>query len=210
MARRKPRTTKTTTGLPATFIEAEEAEIEQIVREWRVEREATLTADYIYTFFATFYLQQLREDGPFSPSVVDYARRGHGVADLAVRKFAHEAMRYDRWSELPVEVRAYVTEGVLSGRGALPLVYPARAPQIINDLLRNMLLCLVVIKVPRHWPAVPLLTSKPPRRSAAAICGAVFGVSERTVQRIFAADKGMAWELTKFWETYRADQYGPA
>lgn len=197
MPRRNPRPPKTTTGLPATFIEAEEAEIERAVLKWRVENEERLTSEASHSYLADFFFRQLELNAEGdAAAIVDIANAGHPPADHALRRFIQKAVEDDRQKILPISVRNYERAGIM--RAPLSIGYPTRVPQVVNHAARDVAISLWILRVTKQWPAVPQVHSRQRRRSAAALVGKAFGLGEPQARRIFEARAELALKLLQF------------
>ena len=189
-------------SLPATFIEAEEAEIEEAVRAWRTRYEWHATSEASHRAFEAFFFDRLQNHSKTldAASIVDVARRGHPAADRALRHYIQLAIEHRRFHELPTSVWDYAREVV--ARSPLAVGYSSKAPQTGNHFARDVGISLWVNRVKTQWPAVPLLYSSKARRSAVALVGTACGLSEAHTRRIFQTRGEMTLRLAEFFHGY--------
>jgi hypothetical protein len=200
---REPRTPKTTAPLPATYAEAEERSIIEILLSWRPRYEELISSEESHKLFQADFLRRLQTGAGTldAATIVKLARHGHPPADLALRHYIQLAMEADRFQELETSVREYARE--VMARGPLPVGYPSTAWQGINNFKRDILITKLIDRVCARWPLVPPLHPKKGRRSAAAMVGKCLGLSESQTRRVYLARREIAQAFIEFMDSYR-------
>jgi hypothetical protein len=192
------------TNLPATFAEAEEAGIIDAVDEWYVRLADKLSSDGGHRAVQEDMYRQLeRGAGASLPLayIVAMADGNHPPADHALRAYIHAAIDADRFSELPVQVRAYSQRALTRPPAAAG--YPSNSPQVVNDFVRDIAIALLIDQIVLHWPQVPKLYSSQSRHSAAWLLAAVFNrhgikLAEQQVRRIYKGRQTLSRRLAEF------------
>jgi hypothetical protein len=205
MARkRKPRTTQATTGLPATYIEAEEMYIIEILLRWRPRYEELISSEESHKLFQADFLRRLQTGAGTldAATIVKFAQHGHGPADHAVREYVQIRSEDHRLDEMPTSVINYLRE-VIMVRGPLPVGYPSTCWQGLNNFKRDILITKLINTIHARWPAVPPLYSTGQRRSAAALVGKCLDLGEAQVRRIYKARREIAQQFIEFMDSYR-------
>ena len=196
---RKPRP-PAATGLPASYVEAEEDLIVRSVARWREFQGDGLTSEGSHAAFKSCFFEWLVNIPQDAPTIVRAARLGHPAADRALRHFVQCAMDADQFQQLPVSVRDYARESM--AQAPLAVGYPSQARQVANNFARDYAICFCVERVRKRYPAVPLYMAKKQRRSAADLVGQAFGLGEAQVRRIHKADGEIAEKIAAFFAGY--------
>jgi hypothetical protein len=205
---RKPREPKPPepSGLPATFVEAQEQIIQATVNDWRCRIQERITSAGSAEIIAADLLRllELHHQGgrpALEPGdIVDMAEGGHPPADHALRCFIERRMEADQFQQMPVSVRDYARRN--QWRAPLPVEYPSQAPQVVSKFTRDIAICVLIDLVVAQWPEVPRLNSTLRHRSAAYYVGATFTLSERHAARIYEARAEIAGRLATFMVGY--------
>src|SRR6516165_10402125 len=137
-SKREPRTPMLS-SLPATFAEAEEAEIIATLERWCARLADKLNSEAGHEAIRDDMLRQLQ--------------RGEG-ASLPVAYIVAMADA-DRFAELPVQVRAYAQRALTWP--PLPIGYPSNRPQVVNDYTRDLAIPFQVDQIVARWRQVPKL-----------------------------------------------------
>jgi len=192
------------TTLPATFAEAEEAEILAILERWYSRLTTKLDSEAGHNVVRDDMLRQLERGETASlplAYIIAMADAGHPPADHALRIYIHAAIDADRFGDLPVQVRAYSQRALT--RQPLPIGYPSRGSQVVNDYVRDIAVWFFHDQILARWPQVPPLHSTTARHSAAWLVGLLFTghgmkLSEQQVRRILKGRPTLARRLTEF------------
>ena len=197
-----PRKPSSKAGLPATFVEAEELEVLIEVSGWCARHWMFLTSRASHEEFEIFFFEQLQnaKGSLTAADIVDIARRGHPPADRALRHFIQVCSEDRCLDAMPTSVLDYLMRDVAT-RPPLP-EYPSTAPQTANHFARDVAICWWIPLVQERYPKLPRLYSSGKRRSAVALVGAAFGLSERQTLRIYQARAAMAEQLVRFFHGY--------
>lgn len=192
--KREPRP-PTLTNLPATFAEAEEAEILDTLDQWCGRLTDKLNSEAGHEVVRDDMVRQLDRDVNDAASlptayIVAMADAGHPPADHALRIFIHNAIDLDRFNNLPVQVRAYAMRAQL--RGPLPIGYSSNRSQVVNDFTRDMIIPILIDQIVLRWPMVPEHYSSQTRHSACWLLALVLPrhghvLKEQQVRRICKA-----------------------
>ena len=190
-----------TTALPVTFTEAMEQWIADAVRKWYAQHEAQLSSEASHQLFVADFLHRLQTgSGTLEAAhIVEFARNGHPPADHALRRFVLLAAEARRLDSLPSSVLGYMQ--VIATHAPLPVGYPSTASQIINNFIRDIVLCRAVARVMVLWPGVPL------KSSARRRCGGGLGRGRVWPQRGSSSPHlpgsgDLAQRFQKFMATY--------
>lgn len=204
---RKPRPPTAKPHLPATFAEAEEAEIIAALERWFPRIADKLTPEFAHEFTRDEIARQLeRGEGAALPLdyIVAMAEAGHPVADHALREWIRAAIRVDGFDDLPLDVRNYARRVLDPNRAPLPPGYPSNRPQVVNDRIRDRAIGVLIDQIVSRWPHVPKLYSSQTRRSAAWLVALVFsrhGVkpgTEKRAREIYEALPTQSRRLAEF------------
>jgi hypothetical protein len=193
--------------LPATFAEAEEAEIIATLEQWYARLADKSTSEAAHMCFRDDMVRQLErgERGENASLPISYivamADAKHPPADHALRIHIHAAIDADRFNDLPVQIRAYAQRALT--QPPLPIGYPSNCPQVVNDYVRDNAIHLLIDLIVAHWPAVPKLYSSQTRHSAAWLLALVLTrhgskLSEQQVRRIYNGRKTHGRRVAKF------------
>ena len=172
---RKPRPPIATPDLPATFAEAEEAEIIVTLEQWYPRIAAKLTSEFAHETMRDDILRQLERGAAASlpmAYIVAMADADHPAADHALRTYIHAAIDVDHFNDLPVQVRAYAQRALT--RPPLAPGYPSNQAQVVNDRTRDIAVAFLIDQIVLRWPQVPKLYSSQARHSAAWLLALVF------------------------------------
>ena len=203
--KRKPRPATATPGLPATFAEAEEAEIIATLEQWYPRIADWLTSEFSHEVVRNDMLRQLeRGEGASLPLayIIAMADAEHPPADDALRSYIHAAIDADRFNDLPVQIRAYAQRALT--RPPLPPGYPSNRSQVVNDYSRDTGIRLLIDEIVLRWPAVPKLYSSQTRHSAAWLLALVFArhgmkpAKEQQMRRIYKERETFPRRLAEF------------
>ena len=202
-SKREPRTPMLS-SLPATFAEAEEAEIIATLERWCARLADKLNSEAGHEAIRDDMLRQLqRGEGASLPVayIVAMADAEHPPADHALRIYIHAAIDADRFAELPVQVRAYAQRALT--RPPLPIGYPSNRPQVVNDFTRDIAICLMIDQTVLRWPKAPQLYSSQTRHSAAWLLALVLTrhgikLAEQQVRRIYKKRQTLNRRLAEF------------
>lgn len=199
---RKRATRTPTGGVPATFAAAQDEIIQSTVNGWRAHiDDAKINSEASCRLIeaSLFHQLELHEQGctRLEPrEIVDMALAGHGPADAAIRRFAGPRIGDERVHRLPAAVRDYASRAVYSP--PLSVAYSSRAPQVVNNFMRDMLIPGMVDMVVTRWPEVPRLYSTPRHRSAASYVGMAWGLKERQTAHICENRPVLSEQLATF------------
>jgi len=202
-SKREPRTPMLS-SLPATFAEAEEAEIIATLERWCARLADKLNSEAGHEAIRDDMLRQLqRGEGASLPVayIVAMADAEHPPADHALRIYIHAAIDADRFAELPVQVRAYAQRALT--RPPLPIGYPSNRPQVVNDYTRDLAIPFQVDQIVARWRQVPKFYSSSSRHSAAWFIALVMKrhghkLAEQQVRRIYKERQTLAQRLAEF------------
>ena len=192
------------TGLPASFAEAEEAEIIDTLEQWHVRLADRLNSEAGHEVVRDDMLRQLErgEDASLPVAyIVAMADAQHPPADHALRIYIHAAIDADRFNDLPVQVRAYAQRALR--RPPLPIGYPSNRAKVVNDFTRDIAICLAIDQIVLRWPKVPQLYGSQTRHSAAWLLALVLTrhgikLAEQQVRRIYKKRQTMNRRLAEF------------
>jgi hypothetical protein len=201
--KREPRPPMTT-SMPATFAEAEEAEIIATLEQWYPRIADKLTSEFAHETMRDNMLRQLERGAAASLPVayiVAMADAQHPPADHALRIYIHAAVDADRFNDLPLQVRAYAQRALT--RPPLPPGYSSNQAQVVNDRTRDIGIAFLIDQIVLRWPHVPKLYSSQTRHSAAWLLALVFTrhgikLAEQQVRRIYKARETFARRLAEF------------
>jgi len=196
---RQPRPSAPASGLPVTYIEAVEDRIVRTVAKYREIKANQLTAEGSHNLFeGAFFERLMSSDVTLDEidAIVRMAREGHPSADRALRHFIDVAMNAHRFPQLSLCVQEYARKCM--SQAPLSRGYPSQGLQVANDLVRNWGICFCMEWVKKAHPEVPLLTTTKQRRSAAALVGQAFELTEVQTRRIYQADGEIFEKLTDF------------
>jgi hypothetical protein len=204
--KRVPRPSTATPDLPATFAEAEEAEIIATLERWYRRIADKLTAEFAHEKTRDDIVRQLeRGEGASLPLdyIVAMAEADHPVADHALRTCIRAAIDADRFNDLPLQVRNYARRALDPNRAPIPSTYPSNRAQVVNNRSRDIAIAFLIDQIVRRWPHVPKLYSSKTRRSAACLVALVFtryGVSikEQRVRQIYNERPTLSRRLAEF------------
>jgi hypothetical protein len=196
-----------TSGLPATFAEAEEREIIAALEQWYSHIAVRLISEAAHEVMRDEFYQLERGNGASAPRasivamIVDMADAGHPAADHALRVYIHAAIDADRFNDLPVQIRAYAQRALR--RPPLPPGYPSNRPQVANSFIRDLSIGWLIDEVVRCWPQVPQFYSSQTRHSAAWLLALVFTrngikLAEQQVRRIYKGRQTIHRRLAEF------------
>jgi hypothetical protein len=152
-------------ALPAvSFNDAQDADITEHVEHWYELIAAVLGSEAGQLAVQGDIYRQLKA-GDTATLPLDYivamADARHPPADHALRAFIHDHIDADRFADLPVQLRAYAQRALMRP----PLDgYPSNAPQVVNDLTRDIAICVLVDQIVLLWPAVSKLYTSSRRR----------------------------------------------
>ncbi|MGA7486636.1 MAG: hypothetical protein WBW74_06820, partial [Xanthobacteraceae bacterium] len=202
--KREPRPPIPTNLIPASYTEAVETEIIATVDHWYGLMAAVLGSEAGHLAVQNdLYRQLLAGDCAALDvaTIVAMADGGHAPADHALRTAIHAHIDTDRFGELPVQLRAYAQRALT--RPPLPIGYPSRGSQVVNDFTRDIAIPVLIDQTVARWPAVPMLYSSRSRHSVAWFVALVFTrhgitLSERQVRRIYEARRTLARRLAEF------------
>jgi hypothetical protein len=194
------------TSLPATFAEAEEAEIIATLDQWCARLTNKLNSEAAHERVRDDIVRQLEQgEGAALPLsyIVAMADAEHPPADHALRLYIHAAIDADRFNDLPVQVRAYAQRALT--RPPLPIGYPSNKAQVVNDFNRDVAIRTLIDQIVLHWPAVPQFYSSQTRHSAAWLLALIFyrhGIKphgEQQIRRIYKkGPQTIAQQLIEF------------
>jgi hypothetical protein len=201
--KREPRVPMTT-RLPATFAEAEEAGIIDVIDGWYVRIADRLTSEAGQAAVRDDIYRQLeRGAGASLPldEIIDMANAGHPPADHALRTFIRAAIDADRFNDLPVRVRNYAQDALRRPPAAGG--YPSNVPQVVADFTLHIGIGILLDQIGLRWPQVSRLHSSQTRHSAAWLLAVVFDrhgvkLSERQIRRIAQGRQTLSRRLTEF------------
>ena len=202
--KREPRPPAMMKDLPATFAEAEEADIIATLERWYPRIADKLTSEFAHDTMRDDMLRQLeRGAGASLPLayIVAMADAEHPPADHALRVHIHAAVDADQFNDLPLQVRAYAQRALT--RSPLPPGYPSNRAQVVNDRTRDIGIWILIDQIVLRWPHVPKLYSSHTRHSAAWLLALVFTrhgikLAEQQVRRIYKARKTLGRRLAEF------------
>jgi hypothetical protein len=191
-------------SLPASFADAEAAEITAAVDHWYGLIVAALGSDSGHVAVQNDLYRQLTAGDAAALDVayiVAMADGGHPPADHALRAHIHAAIDADRFADLPVQVRAYAQRALT--RPPLAVGYPSNCSQVVNDFTRDIAIATLVDQIVLRWPAVPKLYSSNRHRSATghvALASTRHGrkLAEQQVRRIYNGRQTLAGRLAEF------------
>lgn len=204
MKKKSKREPRPPSGLPATFADAEQAEITAAVEHWYSLIAAVLGSEAGHLAIQGDLHRQLTAGNAAAldvATIIDMADGGHPPADHALRSYIHAYIDADRFADLPVQVRAYAQRALT--RPPLPIGYSSQCTQVVNDFSRDIGIAVLVDQIVARWPTVPKLYSSRHRCSAAGYVALVFTrhgnkLSEQQVRRIYAARHTLARRLAEF------------
>jgi len=191
-------------NLPATFAEAEEAEIITALERWFIHIADKLNSEAAHEMIRDNMLGQLErgEDASLPVTyIVAMAEAEHASADHALRIHIHAAIDADRFNDLPLQIRNYAMRAL---RGPpLPIGYPSDRSQVVNDFTRDLIIARLVDEIVVRWQRVPKLYSSLSRHSAAWLLAQVcirrgIKLTERQVRRIYNARNTIHRRLAEF------------
>lgn len=193
-------------GLPATFAEAEREEILTTMRTWpdlMAERlRATGRASSLddrdagHRLWQARYEQALAGGDPDEIAVVvALADEGHIAAQWALD--AHFVKLVEdvqaNLQELPLPIRAYLGR---EKRGLVPK-HPKDRSEVIDHFFRDIAIVLMADAAAAQW-ALPKLNSSKGRSSAAFYVGGIMGLSEKQVRKIYQNRSRLAYRMASF------------
>jgi len=192
------------TTLPATFAEAEEAEILETLERWHGRLTIKLDSEAGHNAIRDNLLWQLERGATASlplAAIVALADAGHPPADHALRIHIHRAIDDDSFAALPVQLRAYSQRALT--RSPLSIGYPSNQPQVVSDFARDVAIWWFYDQILARWPQVPPLHSNQTRHSAAWLVALLFTrngtkLSEQQVRRIIKGRSTHTRRLAEF------------
>ena len=202
--KREPRSPIPTNLIPASFAEAEEAEIIATVDHWYSLVVAVLGSEAGHLAVQNDLYRQLTAGTAATldvATIVAMADGGHPPADHALRTYIHAHIDAKRFDDLPVQVQAYALRALT--RPPLPIGYPSNCIQVVNDFTRDIAIPILVDQTVARWPAVPKLYSSHSRHSVAWLVALIFTrhgikLAEQQVRRIYSGRQTLARRLAEF------------